>query len=111
VLEKPQFKRLIIGSIVGQKQKIFPRAIGELSKVPYAEATWLTSGYFSPYYKNVGIPVSLGLSLVLSYYFSTTGSSRPLSAGLLRRLSFPMPRLVRRMARGLPRAFSMKWLN
>ncbi|KIM39789.1 hypothetical protein M413DRAFT_446715 [Hebeloma cylindrosporum] len=52
VLERPQFKRLVIGSIAGQKQQIFPRASGELSKIPYAEATWLTSGYFSPYYKD-----------------------------------------------------------
>lgn len=27
--------------------------IGELSQVPYAEPTWLRSGFHSPYYKEV----------------------------------------------------------
>jgi hypothetical protein len=109
VLERPQFKRLVIGSITGQQQQIFPRASGELSKVPYAEATWLTSGYFSPYYKDVGIPVFFELSHILNHFFSTIGSSRLLSASLLRMLSFPTVELARRMARGLPRVYSMKW--
>jgi len=53
VLERPQYKRLRIGTVVGQEQLIFPQAAGELSKVPYAEPTWLTPGYFSPYFKDV----------------------------------------------------------
>ncbi|PPQ69172.1 hypothetical protein CVT26_003546 [Gymnopilus dilepis] len=52
VLQRPQYKRLQIGSIAGQEQQIFPRGIGELSKVPYAEPNWLTPGYYSPYYKD-----------------------------------------------------------
>ncbi|KAG6918629.1 hypothetical protein DXG01_012748 [Tephrocybe rancida] len=52
VLLKPQYSRLQIGVIAGQEQQIFPRALGTLSKVPYAEPTWLTPGYFTPYYKD-----------------------------------------------------------
>ncbi|KAG6819296.1 hypothetical protein H0H93_013270, partial [Arthromyces matolae] len=44
--------RLQIGVLVGEKQEIFPRDIGALSKVPYAEPTWLTEGYYTPYYKD-----------------------------------------------------------
>jgi len=29
---------------------IHGRIAGELSKVPYAEPTWLSPGYYSPYY-------------------------------------------------------------
>ncbi|KAG6865906.1 hypothetical protein C0991_010739 [Blastosporella zonata] len=50
VLLKPQYSRLQIGTIVGEEQQVFPRAIGALSKVPYAEPTWLTEGYYSPYF-------------------------------------------------------------
>lgn len=39
--------------IAGQEQQVFPRGVGELSKVPYAEPNWLTPGYYSPYYKDV----------------------------------------------------------
>lgn len=50
VLVRPQYARLQIGKIVGQEEQIKPPIPGELSKVPYAEPTWLSSGYFSPYY-------------------------------------------------------------
>ncbi|EAU85507.1 acyl-CoA dehydrogenase [Coprinopsis cinerea okayama7 len=50
VLEKPQYQRLVIGTIEGEKSKIHGRIPGELSKVPYAEPTWLSAGYHSPYY-------------------------------------------------------------
>ncbi|KAG6331765.1 hypothetical protein ID866_7326 [Astraeus odoratus] len=50
VLERPQYKRLQIGTIKGQKSVMFDRIVGELSTVPYAEPTWLSSGYYSPYY-------------------------------------------------------------
>jgi hypothetical protein len=39
-----------IGTIQGQEEVIKPLAPGELSLVPYAEPTWLSKGYFSPYY-------------------------------------------------------------
>ncbi|KAJ7773186.1 acyl-CoA dehydrogenase [Mycena metata] len=50
VLLKPQYQRLQIGSITGEQQQIFPRAIGALSAVPYAEPTWLQPGFHSPYF-------------------------------------------------------------
>ncbi|RDB26250.1 Isovaleryl-CoA dehydrogenase, mitochondrial [Hypsizygus marmoreus] len=52
VLLKPQYARLQIGVVAGEEQQIFPRSVGTLSKVPYAEPTWLTEGYYSPYYKD-----------------------------------------------------------
>ncbi|KAG6809349.1 hypothetical protein H0H92_000598 [Tricholoma furcatifolium] len=52
VLAKPQYARLQIGKIVGQEETIRPLAPGELSQVPYAEPTWLSKGYFSPYYSD-----------------------------------------------------------
>ncbi|KAM6495501.1 peroxisomal acyl-CoA-dehydrogenase [Amanita muscaria] len=50
VLLRPQYSRLQIGKIAGQEEQIKPLTPGHTSKVPYAEPTWLTSGYFSPYY-------------------------------------------------------------
>ncbi|KAJ7931440.1 acyl-CoA dehydrogenase [Mycena leptocephala] len=50
VLLKPQYSRLQVGVIAGEEQQIFPRAIGALSAVPYAEPTWLNPGFHSPYY-------------------------------------------------------------
>ena len=52
VLLKPQYKRLQIGTVLGQSEQIRPPVPGELSKVPYAEPTWLSPGYYSPYYSN-----------------------------------------------------------
>jgi prepilin-type processing-associated H-X9-DG protein len=50
VLLRPQYARLQIGTIRGQEEVIKPPVPGELSKVPYAEPTWLVEGYHSPYY-------------------------------------------------------------
>jgi len=50
---KPQYRRLQIGLLVGEKSVISSRIAGELSKVPYAEPTWLADGYHSPYYTEV----------------------------------------------------------
>lgn len=50
VLERPQYKRLQIGVIQGEKSVLYGRVLGEISRVPYAEPTWLTPGYHSPYY-------------------------------------------------------------
>ncbi|KAF9223846.1 acyl-CoA dehydrogenase NM domain-like protein [Gyrodon lividus] len=52
VLEGLQYKRLQIGTIKGQKSVIHDHVVGEVSKVPYAEPTWLTPGYHSPYYSD-----------------------------------------------------------
>ena len=53
VLQRPQYARLQIGTVMGEKQTIFPREVGALSKVPYAEPTWLTAGFHSPYFRDV----------------------------------------------------------
>ncbi|KAI0786499.1 acyl-CoA dehydrogenase [Abortiporus biennis] len=50
VLLKPQYARLQIGTIEGQEETIKPQALDALSKVPYAEPSWLQEGYHSPYY-------------------------------------------------------------
>ncbi|PFH53078.1 hypothetical protein AMATHDRAFT_55449 [Amanita thiersii Skay4041] len=50
VLEKPQYQRLQVGVIQGEQSVIYSRITGEISKVPYAEPTWLTPGYHSPYF-------------------------------------------------------------
>ena len=53
VITKPQYARLQIGVIQNEQSVIKGRTPGELSQVPYAEPTWLSKGYFSPYYKEV----------------------------------------------------------
>lgn len=53
VLQRPQYKRLAIGTIQGAQELIKPPTLGSLSEVPYAEPTWLSKGYSSPYYKEV----------------------------------------------------------
>ncbi|TFK45377.1 acyl-CoA dehydrogenase NM domain-like protein [Heliocybe sulcata] len=52
VLERPQYARLQVGTIKDEQPAIVARVKGELSKVPYAEPTWLSEGYYSPYYKD-----------------------------------------------------------
>jgi hypothetical protein len=43
---------LQIGTIAGVQSLVLPREPGATSLVPYAEPTWLASGYHSPYYKD-----------------------------------------------------------
>ena len=50
VLLRPQYARLQIGTVAGQTEQIKAPVPGELSQVPYAEPTWLSKGYYSPYY-------------------------------------------------------------
>ncbi|KAH8995027.1 peroxisomal acyl-CoA-dehydrogenase [Lactarius akahatsu] len=50
VLERPQYARLQVGVVRGEKSVITGRLIGGLSKVPYGEPTYLTEGFHSPYY-------------------------------------------------------------
>lgn len=50
IIVKPQYARLQIGVIEGEKPVIHGRVPGELSKVPYAEPTWLVAGFYSPYF-------------------------------------------------------------
>jgi len=56
VLEKPQYQRLQIGVIGGEAPKLHGRTEGDLSLVPYAEPTWLSPGYHTPYYTEVRFP-------------------------------------------------------
>lgn len=55
VLQKPAYARLQIGTIKDETEHILARVPGEISTVPYAEPTWLTKGYFSPYFKEVSL--------------------------------------------------------
>ncbi|KIP05823.1 hypothetical protein PHLGIDRAFT_91676 [Phlebiopsis gigantea 11061_1 CR5-6] len=50
VLLRPQYARLQIGTVDGQEEVIKPLASDALSEVPYAEPSFLSKGYFSPYY-------------------------------------------------------------
>ncbi|KAI0676711.1 acyl-CoA dehydrogenase NM domain-like protein [Trametes maxima] len=52
VLLKPQYARLQIGTVQGQKEIVKPLAAGEVSQVPYAEPAWLLKGFHSPYYND-----------------------------------------------------------
>eukprot|EP01113_Clastostelium_recurvatum_P004594 TRINITY_DN1202_c0_g1_i4.p1 TRINITY_DN1202_c0_g1~~TRINITY_DN1202_c0_g1_i4.p1 ORF type:complete len:512 (+),score=81.31 TRINITY_DN1202_c0_g1_i4:2388-3923(+) len=47
-----KYKRLIIGHIGGYKSTIVHPVPGSLSKVPYAEPSWLTSSHPSPYFND-----------------------------------------------------------
>ncbi|KAL7009249.1 hypothetical protein EMMF5_001447 [Cystobasidiomycetes sp. EMM_F5] len=50
VLEK--YQRLIVGTIENESPKVILPQAGKLSPVPFAEATWLSKGYHSPYYND-----------------------------------------------------------
>ncbi|KAF8235809.1 peroxisomal acyl-CoA-dehydrogenase [Tricholoma matsutake] len=52
VLERPQYQRLQVGVIAGEKSVLHGVIPGEISTIPYAEPTWLTPGYHSPYFSN-----------------------------------------------------------
>jgi hypothetical protein len=53
ILEKPQYQRLQIGTLKDEKSVIYGRVAGVVSDVPYAEPSWITKGYHSPYFKEV----------------------------------------------------------
>lgn len=60
MLEKPQYARLQIGVLQDEEPQIRGGIVpGQISKVPYAEPTWLAEGYKSPYYKEVRLLVFL----------------------------------------------------
>ncbi len=52
VLLRPQYARLQIGTIKDQEEVIKPLALDAISEVQYAEPTWLTKGYYTPYYND-----------------------------------------------------------
>lgn len=56
VLQRPQYKRLEVGVIKGEQPRLHGRIQGQLSEVPYAEPSWLSKGYYSPYFKEVRLP-------------------------------------------------------
>ncbi|KAJ7650365.1 acyl-CoA dehydrogenase/oxidase [Roridomyces roridus] len=47
-----RYKHLQIGTIAGEEPQLHGHIPGTLSLVPYAEPTWLTRGYHTPYYKD-----------------------------------------------------------
>lgn len=110
VLQKPQYQRLIIGQIEGEESTIYDRVVGEPSAVPYAEPTWLSSGYHSPYYTEVSPPSTRTCTQsYVRWVFRTTGSSRkPLAAFSMRRSS-KMLRIGRRMGSAPVRVLLTRW--
>ena len=100
VLERPQYQRLQIGYIDGETSSVNGRTIGQVSKVPYAEPTWLAEGYHSPYYKEVrldrGLHFGVGISTIVLRR-AIASYNKP-SANFKTKLSTPMPRPVKRMA-------------
>lgn len=58
VLERPQYKRLVVGTVRDEKPQIYSKVVGQVSDVPYAEPTWLSAGYHSPYFKEVSVRVT-----------------------------------------------------
>ena len=47
-----KYSRYLIGTIAGDKPQIVLPTNGTLSPVPYAEPTWLSEGFKSPYYRD-----------------------------------------------------------
>lgn len=47
-----KYGRYVIGTVEGQKPRVILPTPGTLSPVPYAEPSWLSEGYYSPYYKD-----------------------------------------------------------
>ncbi|KAJ7475744.1 acyl-CoA dehydrogenase/oxidase [Mycena latifolia] len=45
-----KYKRLAIGRVAGKQSKVLLSTPGSLSEVPFAEPTFLSKGYHSPYY-------------------------------------------------------------
>lgn len=52
VLTTARYARLQIGTIPGETAQIATPQAGDLSKVPYAEPTWLSEGFSSAYYND-----------------------------------------------------------
>ncbi|TFL05447.1 acyl-CoA dehydrogenase/oxidase [Pterulicium gracile] len=50
VLLRPQYAKLQIGVVEGEQELVKKPVAGSVSKVPYAEPTWLAEGFRSPYY-------------------------------------------------------------
>ena len=75
VLEQSQYQRLKIGAIAEEKSVIHWRVSGTISKVPYAEPTWLAEGYHSPYFSDVSAWIYLsGLFVLIAWPFPLESS-------------------------------------
>jgi Cytochrome b5-like Heme/Steroid binding domain len=99
ILERPQYQRLQIGYIDGEKSSIQSRGGAAISKVPFAEPTWLAEGYHSPYYKEVKCsPLRQSHHRPFSSDYRATAGCKRLSADSSMMLFIPMPRLGKRMA-------------
>ena len=90
IIMKPQYARLQIGVVEGETSVIHSRMLGELSKIPYAEPTWLSDGYYSPYYSEVLNMHDIHSIFVLTTSHRITNYSRKLAANFSTKLFFPM---------------------
>ncbi|KAF8319271.1 acyl-CoA dehydrogenase [Clavulina sp. PMI_390] len=52
IIEKPAYKRLVIGTVEGQTSQFLKAPSDALSVVPYGEPEWLNPKFFSAYYKD-----------------------------------------------------------
>lgn len=50
ILQRPNYQKMIIGQVEGEEPELHYPQPGELSKVPYAEPSWLVEPFASPYY-------------------------------------------------------------
>lgn len=122
VLERPQYARLQIGVLRGEQSVITGRLVGGLSGVPFAEPTYLTKGFHSPYYTEVRV-LCLHLRVSWNHFFSrsvyyraccggcdriTRCSRRPSGSFSMRRC-IPMLRSANLTGSDLARRFLTRW--
>lgn len=94
VLTKPAYQRLVVGKIEGEEPVIKLSEVGEISRVPYAEPTWLNAGFHSPYYKEVRISLCSYVNNAHCEQCSHTASSRKPCVNSQMSTSTPMLRYV-----------------
>ena len=119
VLEKPQYQRLQIGVIDGEEPTIEGGILrGKVSRVPYAEPSWLADGYYSPYFKEVrtrpavsASPPEMSRNLTSDAHapYRVTGSCIRPSATSWITSFIPMLRSASWTASAPARASSTKW--
>jgi len=76
VLLRPQYQRLIIGTLQGEESKIRVPQPGDISQVPYAEPTWLNDGYFSPYFSDDHRKFQLAMRKFVDQYVKPDAEAR-----------------------------------
>ena len=111
VLLRPQYARLQIGTIIGEKSVIVSKEVGALSKVPYAEPTWLSDGYFSPYYTESHRELQKVIRRVTDEIIYPDAQVRETCQDSFHRIdsAFSSSRLVRRMEKGRVSLYSTSW--